>query len=219
MRKLFQLLGLTNEQQTQSSKNGSTEFGMSGSKHSTQSYGGNNGNQDNSDQKVNFNNIDEEFAYNFTREGGKFMFCLSKKSLFLTLTEVLKEQDWKKVFINEPEMAALLEGCDGLNEIKTDLHKSADVFISTCDNLVAFNGRIMVSSNQCKNLNFSELPENHIIIASHSQIVKNLGEGLRRINSKYFRNLPSKITTLKNKNTARRSGTSKNIYVFLLEDY
>ena len=219
MRKLFQLLGLTNEQQTQSSKNGSTEFGMSGSKHSSQSYGGKNIDQDNSDQIMDFQNIDEEFAYNFTREGGKFMFCLSKKSLYLTLNNVLEEQGWDKVFINEPEMNALFEDSEEINEVKIDLHTGADVFISTCDNLVAFNGRIMVSSNQCKNLNFSELPVNHIIIANHSQIVKNLGEGLRRINSKYFRNLPSKITTLKNKNTARSNGTSKNIYVFLLEDY
>ncbi len=219
MRKLFQLLGLTNEQQTQSSRNKGTEFGMSGREGIKQSYGEDELNQGDPNQKTEFQNIDEEFAYNFTREGGKFMFCLSKKSLHSTLTQVLKEQDWNKVFINEAEVNVLLEGGENLNELKTDVHLGADVFISTCDNLVAFNGRIMVSSNQCKNLNFSELPINHIIIANHSQIVKNLGEGLRRINSKYFRNLPSKITTLKNKNTARNSGTSKNIYVFLLEDY
>ena len=219
MRKLFQLLGLTNEQQTQSSRNKGTEFGMSGRKETQQSYGEDELNQNDSDHKMEFQNIDEEFAYNFTREGGKFMFCLSKKSLYSTLTQVLKEQGWNNIFINEAEVHTLLEGCDDINELKANGYAGTDVFISTCDNLVAFNGRIMVSSNQCKNLNFSELPVNHIIIANHAQIVKNLGEGLRRINSKYFRNLPSKITTLKNKNTARNSGTSKNIYVFLLEDY
>lgn len=218
MRKLFQLLGLTNEQQTQTPKNGESEFGASNSYASSkQSHVDDQNNSEEEDIKIDFQNIDEEFAYNFTREGGKFMFCLSKKSLFLTLNKVLKDEGWNNVFVSESEIRTLL----GENEeiTPTDAHQGADVFISSCDNLVAFNGRIMVSSNQCKNLNFSELPVNHIIIASHSQIVKNLGEGLRRINAKYFRNLPSKITTLKNKNTARNSGTSKNIYVFLLEDY
>lgn len=220
MRKLFQLLGLTNEQQTQSPKKKGSEFGVSGSDENKQSYGENNINQEEPDQKPDFNNLDEEFAYNFTREGGKFMFCLSKKSLLQTLAHVLKDENWNKVFVNESEIDTLLgEDIKEITDAKTTSHVGADVFISTCDNLVAFNGRIMVSSNQCKNLNFSELPVNHIIIANHSQIVKNLGEGLRRINAKYFRNLPSKITTLKNKNTARNSGTSKNIYVFLLEDY
>lgn len=216
MRKLFQLLGLTNEEQAQPPKKKESEFGTSNGSGSKQSYSNSSDDED-FERKIDFQNIDEEFAYNFTREGGKFMFCLSKKSLYFSLNKVIKEQGWDNVFINENEIETLLEDNNVITS--TDKHKTADVFVSTCDNLVAFNGRIMVSSNQCKNLNFSELPVNHIIIASHSQIVKNLGEGLRRINSKYFKNLPSKITTLKNKNTARNSGTSKNIYVFLLEDY
>ncbi len=216
MRKLFQLLGLTNEEQAQTPKKKESEFGASDRSDSKQSNS-NSSNDEDYERKIDFQDIDEEFAYNFTREGGKFMFCLSKKSLYLSLNKVIEEHGWNNVFINENEIETLLEDNDVITS--TDAHKTADVFISTCDNLVAFNGRIMVSSNQCKKLNFSELPVNHIIIASHSQIVKNLGEGLRRINSKYFRNLPSKITTLKNKNTARNSGTSKNIYVFLLEDY
>jgi len=216
VRKLFQLLGLTNEEQAQPPKKKESEFGTSNGSGSKQSYSNSSDDED-FERKIDFQNIDEEFAYNFTREGGKFMFCLSKKSLYFSLNKVIKEQGWDNVFINENEIETLLEDNNVITS--TDKHKTADVFVSTCDNLVAFNGRIMVSSNQCKNLNFSELPVNHIIIASHSQIVKNLGEGLRRINSKYFKNLPSKITTLKNKNTARNSGTSKNIYVFLLEDY
>lgn len=216
MRKLFQLLGLMNEEQAQSPlKKGSEP--VTSRDNNNNGYNNHNKNEDNEGLKVDFQDLDEEFAYNFTREGGKFMFCLSKKSLFANLNRVLKDQNWDKSFINEPELLKLLSENEDLSQ--TGSHKNADVFISTCDNLVAFNGRIMVSSNQCKNLNFSELPVNHIIIANHSQIVKNLGEGLRRINSKYFKNLPSKITTLKNKNTTRNSGTSKNIYVFLLEDY
>lgn len=213
MRKLFQLLGLMNEEQAHSPVNKEGKLVAFNDKNNTNKEQ-HNRNVD-SEVKKEFEELDEEFVYNFTREGGKFMFCLSKRSLLLNLNRVLKDNNWDNVFINESDINDLLER----NKDQNHTYKNADVFISTCDNLVAFNGRIMVSSNQCKNLNFSELPVNHIIIANHSQIVKNLGEGLRRINSKYFKNLPSKITTLKNMNTARNSGTSKNIYVFLLEDY
>lgn len=213
MRKLFQLLGLVNEEQAQSPIKKEAEpvaFNNNGN-------GSNENNPEEAGEKKEFSDLDEEFAYNFTREGGKFMFCLSKKSLFAHLNQVIKDQKWNNIYVSESSIADLLNESEEIEH--SNEYKNADVFISTCDNLVAFNGRIMVSSNQCKNHNFSELPVNHIIIASHSQIVKNLGEGLRRINSKYFKNLPSKITTLKNMNAARTSGTSKNIYVFLLEDY
>lgn len=218
MRKLFQLLGLINDEQAQPPvKNGVEHVAFNNGDKTEHKNSPNQNEQPEEDLQIDFQNLDEEFAYNFTREGGKFMFCLSKKSLYLSLNQVLADQKWDKVYVNESEITEILKGNTELQPV--DTHKNADVYISTCDNLVAFNGRIMVSSNQCKGLNFSELPVNHIIIANHSQIVKNLGEGLRRINAKYFKNLPSKITTLKNKNTNRNSGTSKNIYVFLLEDY
>ena len=218
MRKLFQLLGLINDEQAQPPvKNGVEHVAFKNGNNTEHRNALDQNEQPEEDLQIDFQNLDEEFAYNFTREGGKFMFCLSKKSLYLSLNQVLADQKWDKVYVNESEITEILKDNNEIEPV--DIHKNADVYISTCDNLVAFNGRIMVSSNQCKGLNFSELPVNHIIIANHSQIVKNLGEGLRRINAKYFKNLPSKITTLKNKNTNRNSGTSKNIYVFLLEDY
>jgi len=214
VRKLFQKLGLIN---AQAQSSGNTDVELDVSLRNTSNSNGQNPSPKQNVVKQNFTELDEEFAYNFTNEGGRFMFCLSKKSLYESINYVLEINNWKNVFMTEDGINDLMSQNNQINTIEN--HINSDVFISSCDNLVSFNGRIMVSSNQCKGLNFSELPVNHIIIANHSQIVKNLGEGLRRINSIYFKNLPSKITTIKNKKSNKNSGTAKNIYVFLLEDY
>lgn len=212
MKKIFQLLGLTSNQAQSSVK---SDVELDTSKDYAQSHSSSL-NVDKPRVYV-FDELDEEFAFNFTKQGGKFMFCLSKKSLYLSINYVLEQNGWNAPFISETGIEDLLNENSAVNCTKD--HINADVFISSCDNLIATDGRVMVSSNQCKGLNFSELPNNQIIIANHDQIVSNLGEGLRRINTKYFRNLPSKITTIKNINSSKNGKSPKNIYVFLLEDY
>ena len=60
-----------------------------------------------------------------------------------------------------------------------------------------------------------------IIVAYTSQIVKNMGEGLRGIQNKYGKSRPSLVTTIRTKEsitTMSDSDRAKDLYIFLIED-
>lgn len=156
-----------------------------------------------------FSNLDEKFTYMFTKSGGNFMFFLSEDSLKTQLEALIDELQWNNVFSTEPQFNYL--------ENKATIRStpdSADVMISSCDGLIAFDGRVMISSNQTSQFNLSQLPNNHIIVATPEQITKNMGEAMRQIAVKYSSAYPSKITPIKPSNTS-----SRQLYVFLVEDY
>ena len=80
----------------------------------------------------------------------------------------------------------------------------------------------MLSSNQLGPNNIKNLPNEHIVIAYTSQIVKSLNEGMSGLNKRYIDNLPSTITTIKSHNKNYNDnidGNIKNISVLLIEDY
>ena len=70
-----------------------------------------------------------------------------------------------------------------------------------------------------------ELPQNFVIFATTSQIVNNIGEGLRGIKKKHTGQIPTNITTIKNfepkegaKDFMSYGSSAKNLYLLLLED-
>lgn len=164
--------------------------------------------------KVNNMKTDECFVYNFTKHGGFFVFCLNKNEIKDIVEDILKENNWTSPLINENELL-------NISGITSSDFTNADVFISTCDNLIADNGKIMVSSHQSKHHTFKSLPKNHIIIATPNQIVESTSDGLSKINQQYRKDLPTKITTIcTNADNAEDGfGVLRKIYLVLLEDY
>ena len=80
----------------------------------------------------------------------------------------------------------------------------------------------MVQGTQTKNLTIQQLPEALVIVAYTSQIVRDINQGLRGIQTKYNRNRPSMVTTIRTKEsitTLSDSDRAKDLYVFLIEDY
>ena len=70
----------------------------------------------------------------------------------------------------------------------------------------------------------TELPVNFVVFATTSQIVENIGEGLRRIKTMNKERIPTNITTIKHfkssdeKDFLSYGSSSKNLYLLLLED-
>lgn len=159
-------------------------------------------------------NLDELFVHNFTKAGGSFIFCTKKQEISIIVENILKENNWKNFVANEEDIKQTVN----LNSL---ISKNGSVFISSCDNLIADNGKIMISSNQGKNHSFKDLPNKHIIIATPSQIVANMSEGLSNINKRYRKNLPSKITTICSTQEVNdnRETNQRTIFLILLEDY
>ena len=99
-------------------------------------------------------------------------------------------------------------------EIKNN-HLDADSSISNCEFLIAFDGSVMVSSEQTKNIKIEELPDSLVIVAYTSQIVKNISEGLNGIQIKYGQSRPSLVTTIRTKESISTMSDSAVSYTHL----
>jgi len=162
---------------------------------------------------------DVTFAKVFTNNGGKFFYCDDQEDFYVNLKQLLQESGWKLPYCGNDKLKKNLEP----TQLKFEAdYQKADSSISTCEFLIAFNGSVMVSGEQTKNLKIEDLPEALVIIAYTSQIVKNISEGLRGIQNKYDKSRPSLVTTIRTKDsitTMSDSDRAKDLYIFLIEDY
>ena len=162
---------------------------------------------------------DVTFAKVFTKNGGNFFYCNNKKEFNSNLDQLFQENKWNSPYCSNKELQETLKDTKLIFEKD---HQNADSSINTCEFLIAFNGSVMVSGKQTKNLKIENLPEVMIIVAYTSQIVKNISEGLRGIQSKYGKSRPSLVTTIRTKDsitTMSDSDRAKDLYIFLIEDY
>ncbi|UOB16999.1 LUD domain-containing protein [Abyssalbus ytuae] len=167
---------------------------------------------------------DEKFTINFKKNGGKFLYCESFNEIFECFNSILDENQWykKNVFCIDEKLEQKFNDFD-INFSKSPANSL--FFLTTCENLVADNGAILISSNQIKEEKLQTLPDNFIVFATTSQLVNSIGEGLRGIKNKNKNKIPTNITTIKHFNVKEEEkdflsyGTSaKNLYLLLLED-
>jgi LUD domain len=167
--------------------------------------------------------IDEKFTINFKANGGKFLYCDDLDEIFENLYNIIEENKWedKKVLVLDKNLKDKFKEAD----IKsTNKISDATIFLTTCENLIANDGSLLISSNQIFEKKLPELPLNFIVFATTSQITENIGEGLRGIKSKNKQRIPTNITTIKHfKSTDEKDflsygSSSKNLYLLLLED-
>ena len=165
---------------------------------------------------------DERFMLNFKNNGGKFLYCESDEEIMDVFDNILLENDWyeQKACCFDQNLR------DKFGNYNLEFTKSGEApfFLSTCEYLIANDGSILISSNQIKEKKLQELPYNFIILASTSQLVDAIGEGLRGIKFKNKDRIPSNITTIKNFETNKEGdfmsygSSTKNLYLLLLED-
>jgi hypothetical protein len=180
---------------------------------------GNNSNKPNPD--IN-SPLDEQFIYNFKKNGGKFLYCENLIEVKDQFENILEENDWfeSEALCYEPKLFSLLDE----NKIVYGLSKEPKFLLSSCENLVAEEGSILFSSNQIKQKKPNDLPTNIIILANTSQIVEGKSDGLSAIRKKYLREYPTNITTIKYFEKAKEEdftqygSSAKNLYLLLLED-
>lgn len=166
--------------------------------------------------------VDERFMLNFKKNGGKFIYCENLDEVKEQLENILEENDWfeSEVMCFEPKLHILLEE-NKLNHIDV---KNPKFLFASCENLIAEEGSIFLSSNQLKQYKPNQLPTNIVILATTSQIIESTSDGLRLIKKKYEKNYPTNITTIKYFDKAKEEdflqygSTPKNLYLLLLED-
>jgi L-lactate dehydrogenase complex protein LldG len=134
-----------------------------------------------------------EFAEQFARLQGKFVFCVDHQELVAQLNTLVSTRSWKKVYCREEKLKATLKDhhFDGFTE--TEL-ADCDAAVTTCELLVARTGSIVMSSAGPSGRTVSVYAPIHICIAYTDQLVYDIRDGLQLLKEKYQNHLPSLIT-------------------------
>jgi len=167
--------------------------------------------------------IDEQFVKKFIHKGGKFLYCSDVEEVEKNLIQVLQENQWNNVITFNDELRELLTS---IKSAKTSKIIPSLPFLTLCECLIANDGSIMFSSKQLKDKKLKDLPNNFIVYAKTSQIVKDSRDGISGIRNRSEKNSPTIISSIKdfiiNKTEtdfmSYGNTNSKTLYLILLED-
>jgi L-lactate utilization protein LutB len=165
--------------------------------------------------------IEERFILKFIENGGKFLYCENLSEVQENFDLIIAENEW----INQDLLMikSELKKEFSLNNNFSSSLEETKCFVTDCENLIASDGSILISSNQINEKKLNEFPDNLIILSDTMKLKNTISEGLSEIKSK-SKNIPTNITTIKNFNVIKGDkdflsyGTSsKNLYLILLE--
>lgn len=166
------------------------------------------------------------FAQQFKAIGGKFSWCENFEELENELAALIRMQGWKEVICWEDPLFSKLifENTPAIS--KNEEVEHADASITYCECLIARTGSALLTSKQAAGRQLGVYAPVHIIVASVSQIVADIKDGLEKIQATYGSALPSMIClTTGPSRTADIEKTlvvgvhgPKEIYVFLVNE-
>jgi len=134
-----------------------------------------------------------EFAEQFTKLSGKFIFCENHQELATHLNELVSHRNWTKIFCREEKLITILKE-HRFNQFGASDLGSCEAAITSCELLVARTGSIILSAAGPSGRTVSVYAPVHICIAYTDQLVYDIKEGLQLIKEKYQHHLPSMIT-------------------------
>ena len=157
------------------------------------------------------------FARNFTKKGGKFIYCESKTEVLDFFIKILTENGWQKsdILCDDSSLSNFF------NLDNSNKKKDYAVQLLTCEFLIANKGSILICSNQIFDKKLNEIPENLILFSNSNQFVPDVSEAMTNINIKYNTDLPNNITTINSFNPSSETdflsygSASKNLYLLI----
>jgi L-lactate dehydrogenase complex protein LldG len=168
--------------------------------------------------------LEIEFAEQFTRLQGKFIYCMNLTELAGQLASLLAHQGWTGVYCQEPALRSLLAEHHFTHF--TDLSLAdCEAALTSCELLIARTGSIVLSTANPSGRTASVYAPVHLCIAYTSQLVYDIREGLQLLKEKWGGNLPSLVTLATGPSrTADIEKTlvvgvhgPKEVYVFLVD--
>ena len=159
------------------------------------------------------------FAKNFTKKGGKFIYCENKDEVLDYFEKILKENGWDRedILCDDKSLSDFFK----INEPSEK--NIFNVQLLTCEFLIANKGSILICSNQIFDKKLNKIPENLIFFSYSNQFVPDVSEAMSNINIKYNNDLPTNITTINSFNTLSDKdflsygSASKNLYLLIQE--
>ena len=127
--------------------------------------------------------LEVQFAQEFTRLLGKFAFCVNEVDLTNQLQMLFKEKKWNNIYCNEENLFHLIS-----TSAPYQVHKSTlagcDASITTCEYLIARTGTIVMSTGQTSR-SVSVYAPIHICIAYSDQLVYDIKDALQLLKERY----------------------------------
>ena len=140
--------------------------------------------------------LEVEFAQQFTKLLGKFIFCVDHGELAAQLNALVIHQGWKKVYCREEKLRQTLRAnrFDSFAEVEL---ADCDAAITGCELLIARTGSIVLSTgaaNPSGGRTVSVYAPVHICIAYTDQLAYDIKDGLLLLKSRYQDHFPSLVT-------------------------
>jgi L-lactate dehydrogenase complex protein LldG len=129
-----------------------------------------------------------EFAEQFTMLQGKFVFCIDEAELQDHFTKLCYQNQWTKIFCIEDKWKKIIAP----NSLHADI-ATCEASVTSCEFLIARTGSIVMTSVHQGRIPSVYAPV-HICIASASQLVYDIKDGLNGLKDKYRQYLPSLIS-------------------------
>lgn len=156
--------------------------------------------------------MDEAFATEFIKLGGKFVFCSNELELLDGILSLYDREDWQQLLCSAPRLLQLFHNNKmGFIKAADARDSGADACITDCELLVARTGSVMLSSRQHLGRMASIYFPVHIVVAYASQLVPDIGTGLKTIQERYPGTLPSMINL--NTGASRTADIEKTLVV------
>lgn len=159
--------------------------------------------------------LDYKFAQLFTHSGGFFNYCADEPEALQTLNQIIKIEQINDVFCWDQDLRNFLDVIKC--KYSPELTEDNDAAFITCEYLIAFDGRIMLSHNNILHYHSSRLPNKIIIMANVSQIASNLNEAMMKVKrAGNLKNLTSISGSQSKLDTPNKDNTK--LFLLLLED-
>jgi len=137
---------------------------------------------------------DVNFAQEFTKVGGVFIYCEDEGEVASVLSALYSEREWQNIYCAEPELQYMLSQAGVPFDSDEESLKLISVGITGCEFVIARLGSIMVSSKNSRRLN--AYPETHVVIAYVNQLVDDLKDAFTAVQAKYSGKLPSMLSVI-----------------------
>ncbi|WP_225980020.1 LutC/YkgG family protein [Pseudobacter ginsenosidimutans] len=137
--------------------------------------------------------LEVEFAEQFTKLTGKFIFCLTWQELAAQLNAVVAHNNWQHIYNQETELSKTLAG-NGFAPAAFDSVANCDAAITSCESLIARTGSIVMSAAGPSGRSVSVYAPVHICIARTNQLVYDVKDGIQLVKEKYGASFPSLVT-------------------------
>lgn len=140
--------------------------------------------------------IDLVFAENFTKAGGKFIYCENEEEAVQAIADLAQQMKMDTILCRESDLQAMLSKAGLKSSVDFDAFKEKGAGITSCEALIARSGSILVSSRQSGGRKMNAYPDTHIVLAKTSQLLAEIADGLEHIKTKYGVRMPSMISLI-----------------------